>query len=232
MNLFLSITDMDRDLTLALNGSESMFSNNLMTVFTNTISWSLLIAMLLYIFFRNNSPKDAIIILLTIAVMVLVMDRFCSGYVKPTVARWRPSCDPDIMYLVDVVNNYRSHKYGFFSGHASNTMCVAMFLSWLFRYRKLTIILFVWSSIASYTRIYLGVHYVGDILVGTIAGLLIGYLFYRLYYYLFKRNQQIYRDSEQYTITGYLKSDLDLFFCVILFNYLLLIIISLFLGIR
>ena len=209
-----------------------MFWNNLMTVFTNTISWSLLIIMLLYIFFRNNSPKDAIIILLTIALMVFVMDRFCSGYVKPSVARWRPSCDPDIMYLVDVVNNYRSHKYGFFSGHASNTMCVAMFLSWLFRYRKLTILLFVWSSIASYTRIYLGVHYVGDILVGTVAGLLIGYLFYRLYYYLFKRNQQIYRDSEQYTITGYLKSDLDLFFCVILFNYLLLIIISLFLGIR
>lgn len=232
MNLFLSITDIDRDLTLALNGSESMFWNNLMTVFTNTISWSLLIIMLLYIFFRNNSPKDAIIILLTIALMVFVMDRFCSGYVKPSVARWRPSCDPDIMYLVDVVNNYRSHKYGFFSGHASNTMCVAMFLSWLFRYRKLTILLFVWSSIASYTRIYLGVHYVGDILVGTIAGLLLGYLFYRLYYYLFKRNQQIYRDSEQYTITGYLKSDLDLFFCVILFNYLLLIIISLFLGIR
>ena len=232
MHLFLSITDIDRDLTLALNGSESMFWNNLMTIFTNTFSWSLLIVMLLYIFFRNNSPKDAIIILLTIAMLVFVMDRFCSGFVKPTVARWRPSCDPDIMYLVDVVNNYRSHKYGFFSGHASNTMCVAMFLSWLFRYRKLSILLFVWSSIASYTRIYLGVHYVGDILVGTAAGLLVGYLFYRLYFYLFQRNQQIYRDSEQYTVTGYLKKDLDLFFCVILFNYLLLIIISLFLGIR
>ncbi len=232
MHLFLSITDIDRDLTLALNGSESMFWNNLMTIFTNTFSWSLLIVMLLYIFFRNNSPKDAIIILLTIAMLVFVMDRFCSGSVKPTVARWRPSCDPDIMYLVDVVNNYRSHKYGFFSGHASNTMCVAMFLSWLFRYRKLSILLFVWSSIASYTRIYLGVHYVGDILVGTAAGLLVGYLFYRLYFYLFQRNQQIYRDSEQYTVTGYLKKDLDLFFCVILFNYLLLIIISLFLGIR
>lgn len=232
MLLFLSITDIDRDLTLALNGSESIFWNNLMTIFTNTFSWSLLIVMLLYIFFRNNSPKDAIIILLTIAVLVLVMDRFCSGFVKPTVARWRPSCDPDIMYLVDVVDNYRSHKYGFFSGHASNTMCVAMFLSWLFRYRKLSILLFVWSSIASYTRIYLGVHYVGDILVGTAAGLLLGYLFYRLYFYLFKRNQQIYRDSEQYTVTGYLKKDLDLFFCVIIFNYLLLIVISLFLGIR
>lgn len=232
MHLFLSITDIDRDLTLALNGSESMFWNNLMTIFTNTFSWSLLIVMLLYIFFRNNSPKDAIIILLSIAMLVFVMDRFCSGFVKPTVARWRPSCDPDIMYLVDVVNNYRSHKYGFFSGHASNTMCVAMFLSWLFRYRKLSILLFVWSSIASYTRIYLGVHYVGDILVGTAAGLLVGYLFYRLYFYLFQRNQQIYRDSEQYTVTGYLKKDLDLFFCVILFNYLLLIIISLFLGIR
>ena len=232
MTSLLGILDFDRRITLALNGSESLFWDNLMMVFTNTLSWTLLIVMLIYIFFRNNSVKGALAILLTIGIMILLTDRLCSGIVKPGVARWRPSCDPNIMYLVDVVQNYRSHKYGFFSGHASNTMCMAMFLSWIFRYRKLSIILFIWSSIATYTRIYLGVHYVGDIIVGTLVGLLMGYLFYRLYFRLFKHETLSHRDTEQYTCTGYLKSDLDRFLCIVFFNYLLLIIISLFLGIR
>lgn len=228
----LGITDIDRNITLALNGSNSLFWDNLMIVFTNTFSWSLLIIMLLYILFRNNSISDALLILLSIGLMILFTDRICSGIVKPGIARWRPSCNPDIMYIVDVVRNYRSHKYGFFSGHASNTMCVAMFLSWIFRYRKLTIVLFLWSFIATYTRIYLGVHYVGDILVGILAGLLSGYLFYRLYYLLFKRAPLTHRDSDQYTSSGYLKSDLNHLICIVFINYIVLIIISLFKGIQ
>lgn len=215
-----------------MNGSESLFWDNLMVVFTNTFSWSLLILMLLYILFRNNQPKDALLILLTIGLMILFTDRICSGIVKPGVARWRPSCDPQYMYLVDVVRNYRSHKFGFFSGHASNTMCVAMFLSWLFRYRKLSIVLFMWASIATYTRIYLGVHYWGDIITGVLVGLLMGYFFYHLYYWIYKQKALSHRDTDQYTSSGYLKADLDRYLCVIFLNYILLIIISLFWGIK
>ncbi len=232
MSHLLGISDIDRYLTLSLNGSESLFWDNLIVILTNTFSWSLLLLFLLYILFRNNSAKDALLILITIGLMIFFMDRICSGIVKPGVARWRPSCDPDFMYMVDVVRNYRSHKYGFFSGHASNTMCVAMFLSLIFRYRKLTIVLFLWSSIATYTRIYLGVHYVGDILVGTMAGLLTGYIFYRLYYLIFQRESLPYRDSDQYSSSGYLKSDLDHFISIVFINYILLIIISLFTGIQ
>lgn len=232
MNHLLGIADIDRTITLSLNGSHSLFWDNLMMYLTNTFSWSLLMIFLLYILFRNNSPKDALFLLLTIGLMILFMDRICSGIVKPGVARWRPSCDAEIMYLVDVVGNYRSHKYGFFSGHASNTMCVAMFLSWIFRYRKLTIVLFLWSLIATYTRIYLGVHYVGDIVVGMLAGMLTGYLFYRLYHLVFIRESYPHRDSDQYTTSGYLKSDLDRFVCVVAINYIILIILSLFTGIK
>ena len=79
--------DIVRAITLALNGSESLFWDNLMVCVTNTFSWSLVIVMLLYIFFHNNTLRDAFIILLTIGLMILVADRLCSGLVKPWVQR-------------------------------------------------------------------------------------------------------------------------------------------------
>lgn len=232
MSCFLSITDIDQSITLSLNGSESLFCDNLMIIVTNTFSWSLLIIMLLYIIFKNNSTKDAFIILLTIGLMIFVADRICSGFVKPAVARWRPTQDPNIMYLVDTVRNYRGGRYGFFSGHACNTMCVAMFLSYLFRSRKLSFFLFFWSISTTFTRLYLGVHYFGDVLVGWTVGGLIGFLFYKLYYRLFDVKNQSHRITEQYTETGYNKSEIDTFIAVILFNYILLVLISLTIGIK
>ena len=231
MSTILGIVEWDRDLTLAINGSESLFWDNLMIVCTNTFAWFFLIVMLLFILFKNNSVKDTLMILLTIGVMIFVADRLCSGFVKPFVARWRPTQDPDIMYLVDTVRNYRGGRFGFFSGHACNTTCVAMFLSWIFRSRKLTIVLFIWAAIATFTRLYLGVHYVGDVTVGAICGCTIGYLFYKAYHFLFKKELHTHRLSEQYTESGYLKSDIDLFMCTIFLNYILLIIFSLTIGI-
>ena len=222
----LSILDIDRSLTLYFNGSDSLFWDNLMSVMTSTFAWSLLIAMLVYILFKNNSPKDALVILLTIGLMILFADVVCSRIVKPLVGRWRPAQDPQLMYLVDVVNNYRGGRFGFFSGHACNTTCVAMFLSWIFRSRKLTIVLFLWSFLATFTRIYLGVHYIGDITVGALVGCLIGYIFYRLYYYLFKVSLRPHGVSSQYTNSGYLKSDIERFMSIIFLNYILLIIFS------
>ena len=132
------IEQLDQTITLALNGSTSLFWDNLMICITNTFSWSLVILMLFYIFFHNNTLRDALIILLTIGLMILVADRLCSGLVKPWVARWRPTQNPEIMYLVDIVEGYRGGRFGFFSGHACNTFCMATFLSFLFRYRAVT----------------------------------------------------------------------------------------------
>ncbi len=232
MNNLLSINGIDTSFTLSLNGSESLFWDNLMVVVTNTFSWSLLIVMLVYMLFKNNTTKDALMILLTICFMIFVADRICSGWVKPTVARWRPTQDPQIMYLVDTVRNYRGGRFGFFSGHACNTMCVAMFLSWIFRSRKLTYVLFFWSVTTTFTRLYLGVHYFGDVLVGFTVGCIIGYIFYRLYYKVFNIKERYHRITEQYTQSGYLKSDIDLFISIVFFNYIALIIVSLTIGIK
>ena len=97
------------------------------------------------------------------------------------MARWRPTHDPQIGILVDVVNGYRGGNYGFFSAHAANTFSLAVFFSLLTRNRILSYFLISWSLVNCWTRMYLGVHYPGDILVGLLWGGLVGYGVYRLY---------------------------------------------------
>lgn len=222
----------DQQLTLTVNGSESVFWDNIAICVTNTFAWTLVIAMLLVVFFRNNDHRGALLILLSIGLMIFVADRLCSGLVKPLVARWRPTQDPEIMYMVDVLNGYRGGRFGFFSGHACNTMCMAVFLSRLFRFRPVTITLILWSLSTTFTRIYLGVHYLGDITVGFIMGIIIGLVFYYIYNKVSLRLHTPRRMSSEYTTTGYQKRDMYSLLAVIFFNYAAVVIFAMILGIR
>lgn len=226
-----SLIELDHQWTLALNGSDSLFWDNIMFTVTNTFSWSLVILTLLIIIFKNNSLRESILILIAIALLITVADRLCSGLVKPLVARWRPTQDPQLMYLVDVVRGYRGGRFGFFSGHACNTMCMAVFLSWLFRYRAVTLTLLFWSLSTTFTRIYLGVHHLGDILVGFIIGALLGTLFYFLMEHFRQKISNKRLISAQFTPTGYLIGDMQAFLAVIFFNYALVIIFAMTLGV-
>lgn len=227
----MDINELDHTLTLFINGSDSIFWDNVMYTVTNTFSWSVVIVALLIIIFKNNNIKDTLLIFLAIGLLIFVADRICSGIVKPMVARWRPAQDPQLMYLVDVVRGYRGGRFGFFSGHACNTMCVAVFLSLLFRSPKVTATLIFWSLTTTFTRLYLGVHYLGDVCVGWCVGIVLGFVFY----YLLHRVQRHMGDrsyvSEQFTPSGYLRSDMDSFLTIIFFNYVCVIIYAMTLGI-
>lgn len=181
--------------------------------------------------FKNNKLKDSLLVILFMVLLIAFADRVCSGWIKPTVARWRPTQDPQLMYLIDTVRDYRGGRFGFFSGHACNTMCFAVFTSLLFRYWKLTLTLLFWSITTTLTRIYLGVHYAGDILVGWTLGILFGALFYLLYYRVQKYFGNKRLISEQFTSSGYLISDLETLLLVIFLNYVLVLIFSMCLGI-
>lgn len=226
------LNELDHQLTLAINGSDSLFWDNVMYTVTNTFSWSLVIITLLIIIFKNNNWKEALMVYIAIVLLILVSHYICAGIVKPTVARWRPTQDPHLMYLLDVVRNYRADKYGFFSGHACNTMCMAVFLSCLFRSTKVTITLIFWSLTTTFTRLYLGVHYLGDVCVGLIVGTCLGLLFYWLMERFVHPKVGIKRlISEQFTSSGYLKSDMNIFMTVIFFNYLCVLVFAMTLGI-
>lgn len=227
----MDINQLDHTLTLLINGSDSIFWDNVMYTVTNTFSWSMVIVALLVIIFKNNSIKNTLIILLTIALLIFVADRICSGLVKPMVARWRPAQDTQLMYMVDVVRGYRGGRFGFFSGHACNTMCMAVFLSMLFRSAKVTLVLIFWSLTTTFTRLYLGVHYLGDVCVGWCVGIILGLLFYYLMRRFQRGDDRRSYISEQFTSTGYLKSDMDSFLTIIFFNYICVIIFAMTLGI-
>jgi undecaprenyl-diphosphatase len=134
----------------------------------------------LYLFFLlfviRKYKWNTLVILVFAALMILASDQL-SNLVKDTVHRLRPSNQPGLM--VHIVEAYKGGTYGFYSAHATNTCSVVIFMIILLgrKYAYVYIPAIIWSVFTSYTRIYLGVHYPGDIFAGWIAGSLIGYLF-------------------------------------------------------
>lgn len=112
-----------------------------------------------------------------------VTNLFKDGFQRP-----RPCRTKDIEGLVRFVAP-RCGKYGFFSGHSSNSMAVAVFVGLLLRpyYKKLIFVLLFWCALVAYSRIYVGVHYPLDIVSGLTFGALAGFMFYKLQAYLRKR---------------------------------------------
>ena len=173
---------MDKKLLLLLNGSDSWLLDSLMITFTNALTWIPFYLALIYMVIRTNQHLKSVLWVFGCAALCLLFaGAFDDIIVKPMVARLRPTHDPEIGGLIRTVDGYRETLYGFFSAHASNTFSIALFLSLLVRRRLFTIILFVWSLLNAWTRIYLGVHYPGDVLVGLLWGAVVGYAVYRFY---------------------------------------------------
>ena len=226
-----AIIDFDKYLLLAINGSDSIFWDGCMKVYTTISIWIPLILILLYILIKNNSFKDFLLLFFAIILVVTCTDVISSGICKPLFERWRPTHDPELMYLVDVVDGIRGKDYGFTSSHAANSFGIATFLILLIRNRVLTMSLLFWASMNAFTRMYLGVHYPGDILAGTLIGVTVGWLIYRFYRYIIRlQKRNSHRDwiSTQYTKTGYLVSDIYLFLLVMYGTFVAIPLISFF----
>ena len=178
---FQPIIEFDKQLLLLLNGSESLFLDSMVMTLTNAWTWvPLYISLLIVVVKNSESALKVLLVLASAGLCVLFAGALDDTIVKPLVARWRPTHDPQIGLLVDIVDGYRGGKYGFFSAHASNTFSIAIFFWWLVRSRILTCAMVIWSLVNCWTRLYLGVHYPGDILGGIIVGMLVGWLVWRL----------------------------------------------------
>lgn len=175
------LIDLDKQVLLFFNGSNSPYLDRVMWVFTGRLIWLPLVLSLVFVFTKRSNWREALFVILTIVVVATLCDQISSSFFKPMFARFRPSQDPELADLVKVVNNYRGGRYGFISSHAANSAGVVMITSLIFRARVYTISVFIWAAINCYTRLYLGVHFPGDILAGFALGLIIALLFYLLY---------------------------------------------------
>lgn len=206
------ILELDRQVLAFFNGSDSLFLDAAAMTFTSGLTWIPLYLALLYVVIKNNENMMQIfLVVLSCALCIFLADGLADHIAKPYVARWRPTHDPIIKYTIDVVNNYRETPYGFFSAHAANTFSIALFFVLLVRSRLLTTVLVAWSLLNCWTRMYLGVHYPGDILVGLLWGSIVGVSVYYLYRTIHRRTTPKQNFiSSQYTATGYRHADIDI----------------------
>lgn len=148
-----ALIHIDKSMLLALNGSNSLFFDGLATVLTAPSTWIPLYLALLYVVINNNDNVRQIVQVVACALLCVVFANIDDTIVKPLVARWRPTHDPEIGLLVDVVNGYRGGKYGFFSAHAANTFSLAVFFSIVMRSGRLAVLLLSWSLVNCWTRL-------------------------------------------------------------------------------
>ncbi len=171
----------ERDLFLTLNGCHTPYWDEVMWLYSSKAVWLPLAVFIILVLAYKKNWKEALFILLGIALTTILCDQFASGICKPLFHRFRPTYHPDFMDVVKTVFAYRGGRYGFISSHAANAFGFAMFMTLLLRNKLLGITLFIWATINAYTRIYLGVHFISDIIPGILSGLLFGYISYHIY---------------------------------------------------
>jgi len=173
--------NLDQQLLLFLNSFHSSFFDEVMWIISATVTWIPLYLVIL-IALGIKYKRKFLVIILMIIIAVLLSDRL-AFFIKSGVQRLRPSHEPAIEGLVHIVKGYRGGLYGFVSAHASNAFMVAVLSLSLIRKKWFTYCILFWAVLVCYSRIYLGVHYPGDVLCGSLLGVLIGWgviILYRL----------------------------------------------------
>ena len=209
VNTFLAF---DQSLLLYLNGSNSIFMDNLIIVLTSGWTWIPLYLSLLYVVVKNNETMGQILLIIGCAAFCILLSGGVSDFiVKPFFARERPCNDLAFKGCISL----------------ANTFSLAIFFILLIRSRVLSVSLILWSFTNCYTRLYLGVHYPSDIAVGLIWGGVSGYCAYKLYHCMYgKIAPQITYVSTKYTVSGYDKRDIDVVIFTIIVTLLYAVIRS------
>lgn len=178
MSLWERLDALDREAFLAINGAHSPLFDLIMEAASSMVLWFPFYAFLLWLILRRHGDRAFAWSLLIIALMILCSDKGSVMLFKETVQRLRPCHEPSLNGLVHLVYKDCGGQYGFVSSHASNHFAIAVFMIGVLRAtpRWSVAALLGWAGIIAYSRVYLGVHYPGDVLAGGSYGAAVGSL--------------------------------------------------------
>ena len=168
------LNELDHAAFLFLNGLHVYFLDDFMVLITKTATWIPFYALLVFFLYKKFG-KNIFWVLLIIALTITLADQFASSFMKPLVARLRPC------------NVYKVHllvgcgEFGFISSHAANTFALAFLIANFFKKNWIFFGMFLWASIVSYSRIYVGVHYPADLFFGALSGVFFAFFILKIF---------------------------------------------------
>lgn len=187
----MSILDLDRKLTVAINSFHAEWADGIFYCLSETWTWSPLAIVLICLGWREWGWRRLLCVVASVLLCLLLSDQLCN-VIKNTVCRLRPTHEPSLAGTIHTVYGYVGGEYGFCSAHACNTCCVALFSCLVVRRWWYALAGSVWVLLNCWSRIYLGVHYLGDILGGLLLGAIISCLMFLLYNYLTVRYKNLF----------------------------------------
>lgn len=171
---------LDQQLFLFLNSLHTPLLDPVMHALSGKIIWiPLYLTILIYL---GITYKRKFLIIILFIILAATLTDQVSVIIKNMVHRLRPCHEPKLEGLVYLINGECGGLYSFVSSHAANSFDVALISLLFIRKRWFTISIILWAAVIGYSRIYLGVHYPGDVICGSIQGALVGWICYQLYF--------------------------------------------------
>ena len=179
------IQSLDETITLFINSFHCKPGDHIWQLFSLKETWFPLYALVLYYLIRRLGWKKGLVLALSLALTVLACDQL-SNVLKEAVGRLRPCYNADMLSSGLHVLESRSGFYGFYSAHSANAFGFAIASTSAFKtdkahnYDKYEWFVYVWAAMIGLSRIFAGKHFFGDVLVGMIVGLVIGWCLARI----------------------------------------------------
>ncbi|MBQ3738464.1 MAG: phosphatase PAP2 family protein [Bacteroidales bacterium] len=181
---------LDERFFLFLNGLHTDWMDKMMIAVTQMWVWLPLYLLMIYWTVKQYG-KRCWWIFIALGIVVLCSDQLSAHVCKPLFQRLRPCYNVDLQDLIYLPKGMAGGKYGFVSSHAANTFAIAAFMTAALRKNRawVGIVLYLWAFISSYSRIYLGFHYPGDIFCGAVLGILVGLIFWKVFQLVLLKNK-------------------------------------------